>query len=121
YVPFFLIFYLANSIRVNSASRFQGQREWAGMLLMGIGNSVGLMMIMAIQYGWFFSTGTVYWTTEWLFANMLFGVIPMMFVLPYLNRYFFRVTGKVYLGAMVTCFVFILMMLTNNVCYMPLG
>lgn len=121
YVPFFLIFYLANSIRVNSASRFEGQREWSGMLLMGIGNSIGLVMIMAIQYGWFFATGTVYWTTEWLFANMLFGVIPMMFILPYFNRAFFRVTGKVYLGAMVTCLVFILMMLTNNVCYIPLS
>lgn len=121
YLPFFLIFYLGNSIRVNSASRFEGQREWAGMLLMGIGNTVGLVMIMAIQYVWFFSTGTVYWTAEWLFANMLFGVIPMMFLLPYFNRYFFRITGKVYLGGMVTCLVFILMMLTNNVCYIPLG
>jgi len=26
YVPFFFIFYLANSIRVNSAGRFQGQK-----------------------------------------------------------------------------------------------
>jgi dienelactone hydrolase len=121
YVPCFLIFYLANSIRVNSASRFEGQREWAGMLLMGIGNSVGLMLIMAIQYGYLFTTGTVFWTDEWLYVNLLFGVIPMMFVLPYFNRYFFRITGRVYCGAIVTCLVFILMMLTNNVCYIPLG
>lgn len=120
YVPFFLVFYLANSIRVNSASRFEGQREWSGMLLMGIANSIGLALILAIQYGWFFATGTVFWTAEWLFANMLFGVIPMMFALPYFNRYFFRLTGRVYLGAFVTCLVFILMMLTNNVCYIPL-
>ncbi len=119
YLPLFFIFYFANSIRVNSASRFEGQKEWVSMLIMGLGNSVGLMLILAVQYQSFVRTGTVFWTTEWLFANLLFGVIPMMFVLPYFNRYFFRVTGKVYLGPMVTCLVFVLMMLTNNVCYIP--
>jgi dienelactone hydrolase len=119
YIPFFFIFYLANSIRVNSASRFQGQKEWVSMLIMGLGNSVGLMLILAIQYTCFAFTGTVFWTAEWLFANLLFGVIPMMFVLPYFNRYFFRASGRVYLGPMVTCLVFVMMMLTNNVCYLP--
>ena len=121
YIPLFFIFYLSNSIRVNAASRFEGQREWVSMLIMGLGNSVGLMMILAIQYACFAYTGTVFWTTEWLFANLLFGVIPMMFVLPYFNRYFFRATGKVYLGPLVTCLVFVMMMLTNNVCYIPRG
>jgi dienelactone hydrolase len=120
YIPLFFVFYLANSIRVNSASRFEGQREWAGMLIMGLGNSVGLLLILAIQYASFVRTGTVFWTAEWLFANLLFGIIPMMFILPYFHRWFFRLTGKVYLGPMVTCFVFVMMMLTNNVCYIPL-
>jgi hypothetical protein len=121
YIPLFFIFYLANSIRVNSASRFEGQKEWASMLIMGLGNSVGLMMILVIQYACFARTGTVFWTAEWLFANLLFGIIPMMFILPYFNRYLFRATGRVYLGPLVTCFVFVLMMLTNNVCYIPRG
>jgi uncharacterized RDD family membrane protein YckC len=77
-------------------------------------------MIMGIQYLSFALTGTVYWTEEWLYANLLLGVIPMMFLLPYFNRYFFRITGRVYLGPMVTCLIFIMMMLTNNVCYIPL-
>jgi dienelactone hydrolase len=121
YIPLFFIFYLANSIRVNSASRFAGQREWAGMLIMGLGNSLGLVLILAIQYACFAATGTVFWTAEWLYANLLFGIIPMMFLLPYFNRRFFRATGRVYLGPLVTCFVFVLMMLTNNVCYIPRG
>jgi len=120
YIPLFFIFYLANSIRVNSASRIEGRKEWVSMLINALGNSVGLMMIMAIQYLSFALTGTVYWTEEWLYANLLLGVIPMMFILPYFNRHFFRITGRVYLGPMVTCLIFILMMLTNNVCYIPL-
>ena len=120
YIPLFFIFYFANSIRVNCASRFEGQREWVSMLIMGLGNSVGLMMIVAIQYINLWSTGTVFWTDEWLYINLLFGIIPMMFILPYFNRYFFRITGRVYLGPMVTCLIFIMMMLTSNVCYIPL-
>ncbi len=120
YLPLFFVFYLANSIRVNSASRFEGQSEWASMLIMGLGNSVGLMAILAIQYGNLGFSTTVFWTNEWIYMDLLFGVIPMMFILPYFNRFFFRMTGRVYLGPMVTCLVFIMMMLTSNVCYIPL-
>jgi dienelactone hydrolase len=120
YIPLFFIFYLANSIRVNCGNRFVGQREWVSLLINGLGNSVGLMMILVIQYWRFASTGTVYWTQEWLYTNLLLGVTPMMFLLPYFNRYFFRITGKVWLGPMVTCLIFIMMMLTSNICYIPL-
>lgn len=120
YVPLFFVFYFGNSVRVNCVNRFEGQREWAGMLIGALGNSVGLMLLLAIQYSCLISTGKVYWTDEWIYVNLLLGVIPMMFVLPYFHRYFFRLTGKVYLGPMITCLVFIMMMLTSNVCYLPL-
>ncbi len=120
YLPLFFIFYLANSIRVNCAGRFAGQKDWVNRLINALGNSVGLMLILAIQYGYFAATGKVFWTDEWLYANLLLGVIPMMFILPYFHRCFFNMTGKVYLGPMITCLIFILMMLTSNVCYIPL-
>ena len=53
------------------------------------------MLILLIQYSCFAATGTIYWKDEWLYVNLLFGVIPMMFVLPYFNRAFFRMTGRV--------------------------
>ena len=48
------------------------------------------------------------------------AVVPMMFVLPYFNRYFFRVTGRIYLGPMVTCLIFIMVLISNTVFYLPL-
>ena len=60
YIPLFFIFYVANSIRVNSASRFEGRKEWVSMLIVGIGNSIGLVMILAIQYACF-----VYISDQW--------------------------------------------------------
>jgi hypothetical protein len=120
YVPFFFIFFLSNSLRANAAMRTEGQAEWKSMLVAGIGNSIGLFLIVVVQYVTFTVTGTVYWTDGWLYVNLLFAVVPMMFVLPYFNRYFFRMTGRIYLGPMVTCLVFIMILLTNTVCYLPL-
>lgn len=95
-------------------------RQRSGKIINGPGNSVGLFMILAIQYSHLARTGTVFWTDGWLYVNLLLGVIPMMFILPYYNRVYFRMTGKVWLGPLVTCLIFIMMMLTNNVCYIPL-
>jgi hypothetical protein len=120
YAPFFLVFFLSNSLRVNAAMRFRDEPEWKSMLVAGLANSVGLLLIVVVQYVTFAATGTVYWTDGWLYVNLLFGVVPMMFVLPYFNRYFFRMTGRIYLGPIVTCLVFIMILITNTVIYIPI-
>ncbi|EDY82245.1 hypothetical protein VDG1235_1865 [Verrucomicrobiia bacterium DG1235] len=120
YAPFFFIFFLSNSLRVNASMRTEGQPEWKSMLIAGIGNSLGLFLIVVVQYVTFAVTKTVYWTDGWLYVNLLFAVVPMMFVLPYFNRYFFRMTGNIYLGPMTTCLIFIMILLSNTVCYLPI-
>ena len=120
YAPFFFIFFLSNSLRVNGAMRLKGDPEWKSMLIAGIANSLGLFLIVLVQYTTFVLTGTVYWTDGWLYINLLFAVVPIMFVLPYFNRYFFRVTGRIYLGPMLTCLIFIMILISNTVFYLPL-
>ena len=120
YAPLFFIFFFSNSLRVNGAMRIEGQPEWKSMMIAGIANSLGLFLIILIQYITFAKTGTVFWTTNWLSVNLLFAIVPMMFVLPYFNRYFFYMTGRVYLGPMVTTLVFIMILSTNTVVYLPI-
>jgi len=120
YGPFFFIFFLSNSLRTNSAMRVKDQAEWKSLLIAGLGNSLGLLLIVVVQYTSFALTGTVYWTVGWLYVNLLFAVVPMMFVLPIFNRYFFRMTGRIYLGPMATCLIFIMILLSNTVVYFPL-
>jgi hypothetical protein len=120
YAPIFFIFFFSNSLRVNGAMRIDGQAEWKSMLIAGIANSLGLFLIILIQYITFYKTGTVFWTTNWLSVNLLFAIVPMMFVLPYFNRYFFYMTGRVYLGPMITTLVFIMILSTNTVVYLPI-
>ena len=126
-VPFF-VFYISNSIRVNLSMANEGWSEWKVMLLGGIGNSIGLVGILIVNYVVYFTTGTVFYgyysptdsSEMWLFVNMVFGLIPMMFILPILNRFCFKKTGNVYFGAMLTCMIFIMMSLSASVSYIPM-
>jgi hypothetical protein len=120
YFPLFFIFFFYNSLRVNGGMRFENQSEWQSKLIAGFANSFGLMLIIIIQYVTYATSGTVFWTTNWLSVNLLFGIVPMMFVLPYFNRLFFQLTGRVYLGPIVTCLIFIMILSTNTVVYLPL-
>lgn len=120
YFPFFFVFFLSNSLRVNGAMRFENQPEWISRLVAGLANSSGLIMIIVIQYFIFLYTGSVFWTTNWLSVNLLFGIVPMMFFLPYFNRVFFEMTGRIYLGPVITCLIFIMILSTNTVVYLPI-
>ena len=97
YAPFFFIFFLSNSLRVNGAMRVEGDPEWKSMLLAGIANSLGLLLIGVVQYATFALTGTVHWTDGWLYVNLLFAVVPM-----------------------VTCLIFVMVLISNTVFYLPL-
>ena len=123
YMPMFFIFFFANSLRVN-ASIFHGElSELRGMIFSGFATTLGLIIILFIQYSWLLFTGKIFWVEtnlQWLYVNLLFGVVPMIFILPIFNRYLYRLTGRVYLGPLVTCFIFIMILSSNTVCYIPI-
>ncbi len=122
YSPFFITFFLSNSLRVNVLMRFKNESYLRSVLFGGLTTTMGLIMIILLQYTVFLFSGTVYWNTSnhWLYVNLLFGVIPMIFILPAFNRSFFSLTGKVYLGPITTCIIFIMILLSNTVCYIPI-
>ena len=119
YAPFFFVFFLSNSVRANLSLRFSDTPQWRSLLLAGIGNSLGLLLILLVQYATFAMTGTVRWTEGWLYVNLLFAIVPTMFILPYFHRYFYLMTGRTLLGPLITCLIFIMILLSNTVCYLP--
>lgn len=120
YMPVFFLFYFTNSIRVNCSMRNARWGKAGSVVIACLANSVGLIAIIFLQYIVFAASGAVWLTTNWLYVNLLWGVVPMMVLLPVFNRYFYNKTGKVYLGAFVSCMIFIMMTLTNTVTYLPL-
>jgi hypothetical protein len=120
YAPFFFVFFFSNSLRANRALRFAETPPWRSLLLAGVANSLGLFLILLAQYATFARTGTVRWTEGWLYVNLLFAVVPMMFVMPYFHRYIFLMTGRTLLGPLITVLIFIMILLSNTVCYFPI-
>lgn len=120
YWPFFFIFYAANSIAVNSANRVEGQKEWLNLLICGLGNSMGVIILNVIQYGTVFTTGVPHWQADWLRPLVIVPLIVQLFVAAYISRYLFKETGKVWLGAMVNCLIIVMMGVANTTTFLPL-
>lgn len=124
YLPFFFIFYMSNSLRVNCSMRPSNWGEGLSKVISVLGNTLGLLAIVFIQYIPFIANGTIGYTgavgPQWLFVNMLFSIIPMMAALPLFNRYFFNKTGRAWLGPMVICAIFIIMTGSGTTIYYAL-
>ena len=120
YLPFLFLFFLSNSFRINVSGRFQGYVGLPISLLHILATSGGLIAILCIQYIHFWLTGTVFWKEGWLYVNLLFSVVPILLVLPLFQQYFFKLTGRVYLGPLTMSIIFVIMLLSNSVYYYPL-
>ena len=128
YLAGFYVFYLSNSIRVNLGISREGYKEWQVLLIGALANSLGLVFIIIINYFVYFQTGTVFYgyysptdTNEmWLYINMVFGLIPMMAILPIFNRLSYKRTGNVYSGALLWCMIFIMMSLSASISFIPM-
>lgn len=128
YIAGFYVFYISNSIRVNLGIAREGYKEWQVMLIGALANCLGLVFIIIINYYVYFTTGTVYYgyysptdgNEMWLYINMVFGLIPMMGILPVFNRYAYKKTGNVYSGALLFCMIFIMMSLSASISFIPM-
>ena len=126
YIPIIFVFYISNSIRVNCSVGREGWSEWKVMLVGALANSLGLAFILLINYFCYFTTGSPFYgyygngTEVWLYVNMVFGLVVMMFILPIFNRLFYKITGNVWTGAIVCCAIFITMTISASVSYIPM-
>jgi hypothetical protein len=80
----------------------------------------GIVAILIDPYAQGFSSASMSRLAATTEGYGMFAVVPMMFVLPYFNRYFFRMTGRIYLGPMTTGLIFIMILISNTEIYIPL-
>ncbi|MGM9859056.1 MAG: alpha/beta hydrolase family protein [Bacilli bacterium] len=119
YLPLFFIYYFSLSLRINTSSITTNNRKvqignYAIAVLM---NTLGLFAIFAIQYLSIANHGLMYWTTNWLYTNMLWILIPLMFILPILQKKIYQHTNNVWLAALTTCLIFIAISMCNSVAH----
>ena len=119
YFPIFFVFYFSLSLRLNTSSitTNKGKNRWLNYLIGMLMNTLGLILIFAIQYISIADHGLMYWTTNWLFTNMLWILVPLMAILPLIQMKIYKHTNNIWLAAMVTCLIFISISMANSVAH----
>lgn len=117
YMPFFFIYFIANSLLLNGTMRVEGMKNWKTILLGAFGSVLGLLIVIIIQYGTLFTTGVIYFdkqAMDWLHIVVALPLVPMLFISNYFSRYFFKATGKVWLGAIVNTLILVMITVANT-------
>ena len=119
YLPFFFVYYFSLSLRINTSSITTNNRkkQFANYAIAVLMNTFGLFSIFAIQYLSIADHGLMYWTTNWLYTNMLWILIPLMFILPIIQKKIYKHTNNVWLAALATCLIFVTISMCNSVAH----
>lgn len=112
YAPAFIVFYLVNSVLVNGGNNVEERPEWQILLLSCVANIIGIVVIIAIQYITFTSTGSLVFN-----AMRVVNLFPLVVLIPVgtiVSRQFYKETGNVYAGSFVVGILYTLMTVANT-------
>lgn len=109
-VPFF-IFYGINSMfnqgyRVTIAEKLGKWNEVITIAINALFNVLGIVIVIAIQYATFRSTGVLWQPGMNLNYIVLFPIIPILIIATVISRRLYVKTGNCWLGAMVNTLLF---------------
>lgn len=119
YAVMFFPYYFMVSVSTNSSRRVAGQKEWVNLLICGIGNILGLALMQFVMYANVYSNGINPYGTACLNCIQTYQLLVLLFIVPYLCRYLFKLTGKVWLGAMVSCLIVVTINVANSMLHIP--
>jgi dienelactone hydrolase len=116
YLPFFLLFYIANSVAVNCFNFVAvGKKEWMNTALLAVFNGLSSAIILCIQYFTFFGTGQVAFTK---FSNIVeIWLYPIVIILPIaaiISRKIYRSTKNPYLPGIISAIIITLISCSNT-------
>lgn len=117
YAPLFFVYYfiVGMSVNVNTAGdKYDGIKGYAISILHFVG---GLALYLIYQYGLLFITGTAGYPGESLSSIIVIGLVPILMIAAIFNRYLFKVTGNVYVGAFINTLVMTMVTIANTTLY----
>lgn len=114
YLPFFFIFYLTNALFINKLSFSNIKSEKVNMMVAGFGNVLGILLINGIQYAVLFTTGNSFWQETRLYPMVLLPFIFLLFAAAMISRSLYKLTGNIWLGAMVNTLIITMIGVANT-------
>ncbi|MEG1011320.1 MAG: alpha/beta hydrolase, partial [Ruthenibacterium sp.] len=117
YLPFFLLFYVANSVSINCFNYSTlGGKKGGNIFLLALFNALGAIFIVASQYIYFYSTSyQLYGLTEGqrMMPIWLFSVMFILFGAAIVSRIIYKKTGNPYLAGLINA-MFVTMISCSN-------
>ncbi|MDB5054317.1 MAG: alpha/beta hydrolase [Bacilli bacterium] len=106
YMVPFLIYFLVNGVILHGQLRLkesnsEAKTAWKWFLANASINSLGIIVLILIQYIPLFVNEQLYWPSQALLGIVAFQFVPVNIVVSLISTYFFRKTGKIYSGAFV--------------------
>ena len=115
YVPFFLVYFVANSVAINVFNRFTLRgKEWLNTAVLALVNAVAAIVLVVAQYVTFFVSGETIPGFGGIFSIWLFPVIVILMATAVLSRKLYRITGNPYIGGFISALVVTLIAVTNT-------
>ena len=114
YIPFLLIGFLFNGIFLHGQIRINKKRSWLHTFISSTGYNLSIMitpfiLLLLVQYLPLLISGYVPFTGPGdvlvLFMQNILHIIAVMAIVITLSTWFFQITGKIYLGAVINSFI----------------
>ncbi|WP_042454632.1 alpha/beta hydrolase family protein [Neobacillus dielmonensis] len=117
YAPLFFIYYFISGISTNmntSGKKFDGIKGYIISILLYVG---GLILYLGYQYGLLFVTGTAGYPEQALSSIIVIALVPVLMIAAIFNRFLYRLTGNVYVGAVLNTLLFTMITVANSTLY----
>lgn len=121
YLPLFLLFYIPNSISINSFNFVElGEKkwlkkEWLNTALLAFFNGLGPLVLVLIQYLTFFETGEVYFkSVSNIVGIWLFPIVVILPAAAIISRKIYRATKNPYLAGIINAAIVTMIMASNT-------
>lgn len=122
YLPFFLAFYLVNSLAV-TRNRFQGWSEGKQIAMACLWNVLGILVFEAVQYVPLAINGMTFFgavlsgplaTAGALFPLLMFPVVPILCIAAAISIKLYNKTGNVWIAGFINAMVITMITVANT-------
>lgn len=115
YLPLFLVYFLANSVAINSFNRFSLLRkEWINTAILALFNSLAPIILVIAQYSTFLGSGDLIPGFGGIFGIWLFPIIVILAASAIVTRKIYNVTKNPYIGGFIMAAVVTMISVSNT-------
>ena len=104
-LPYYLMYYIPNSMATNSFRYNKlGKHEWVNTAVVAVGNALGTIIILLIQYGVFAATGYSMWHPNGSVKSAVgwtYAIVGILIVAPIVARKIYKKTNNPYLAGII--------------------